>query len=295
VPGIFVDYVVVDPAQTQTDEGEYNPAFRGLLPEPLEAIAPMPLNQRKIITRRAAMQLTRGAIVNLGFGIPDGVAAVAAEEGFLDAITLSIEQGVVGGIPAQGAIFGVARNPEAILNAPSIFDFYSGNGLDMTCLGLAQADAAGNVNVSKFGPTIAGCGGFIDISQSAKTLIFCGTFTAGGLEIEIRDGGVKIVKEGRSRKFVKQVEQITYSGAFGWKAKQKVWYVTERAVFELTPHGLMLTETAPGIDIERDILAQMDFVPAISDALTQMDARIFKDAPMGLSGGVGAKGEGSAS
>ena len=281
VPGIFVDAVVVDPDQVQTGEGAYNPAFRGQFPYPLEAMEPMPLTHRKIVARRSALELVEGYIVNLGFGMPDGVATVASEEGFLDKITLSIEQGIVGGMPARGDIFGVAYNPEAIINAPSIFDFYSGLGLDMTCLGLAQADGAGNVNVSKFGSTIAGCGGFIDISQSAKKLVFCGTFTAGGLKTEIRDGKLHILQEGRAKKFVSQVEQITYSGAYAAKTGQEVFYVTERAVFRLGEHGLILTEIAPGVDLERDILGQMDFKPEISPELKTMDERIFLDQPLG--------------
>ena len=281
VPGILVDVVVVDPEQKQTDEGVYNPAFRGQFPVPMGSMPVMELTQRKIVTRRAAMELRKDAIVNLGFGMPDGVASVAAEEGFLDNITLSIEQGVFGGVPAQGEIFGVAYNPEAIINAPSTFDFYSGNGLDMTFLGLAQADVEGNVNVSKFGSVIAGCGGFIDISQSAKKLVFCGTFTVGGLKTVIEDGKLRIAQEGRSRKFVSNVEQITYSGNFGRKFEQEVLYVTERAVFRLLPAGLTLVEIAPGIDLEKDILAMMDFVPKIADDLKIMDERIFIDAPMG--------------
>ena len=281
IPGILVDVVVVDPEQRQSDESVYNPALRGQFPVPMEHMPVMELSQRKIVTRRAAMELHKGAVVNLGFGMPDGVAAVAAEEGVLDTITLSIEQGVVGGVPAQGAIFGVAYNPEAIISAPSTFDFYSGNGLDMTFLGLAQADGEGNVNVSKFGSVIAGCGGFIDISQTAKKLVFCGTFTAGGLDISVENGKLNILQEGKFRKFVKNVEHITYSGKFGRKTNQEVLYVTERAVFRLLPEGLTLTEIAPGIDLETDILDKMDFMPIIAKDLKIMDACIFQDKPMG--------------
>lgn len=284
VPGIFVDAVVVDPRQVQTGEGAYNPAFRGQFRYPLEAMEPMPMSHRKVVARRCAMELEAGSIVNLGFGMSDGVATIASEEGFLDSITLSIEQGIVGGMPARGDIFGVAYNPEAIINAPSIFDFYSGQGLDMTCLGLAQADAHGNVNVSKFGTTIAGCGGFIDISQSAKKLVYCGTFTAGGLKTQIRDGKLHILQEGRVKKFVRDVEQITYSGSYGQRTGQQVIYVTERAVFRLGEKGMVLTEIAPGVDLERDVLGQMEFVPEIDSELKVMDGDLFMDKPLGRCG-----------
>lgn len=280
IPGILVDVVVVDPEQSQSDEGEYNPAFRGQFPVPMEQMKPMILNHRKVVCRRAAMELKKNALVNLGFGMPDGVASVAAEEGVLNKITLSIEQGIIGGMPAQGDIFGVAYNPEAIINSPSIFDFYSGNGLDMAFLGLAQADIYGNVNVSKFGSVIAGCGGFVDITQSAKKLIFCGTFTAGGLKTLIGDGKIQILEEGKNQKFIPKVEQVTYSGSFGSKFKQEVLYITERAVFKLTSSGLTLIEIAPGIDLEKDILAHMGFKPIISENLKIMDACIFKDKRM---------------
>lgn len=282
IPGIFVDVVVVDPEQMQTDEGVYNPSFRGQFPAPMEQLKPMELNHRKVVSRRAAAELKKNTVVNLGFGMPDGVASIAAEEEFLHNITLSIEQGIVGGIPAQGDIFGVAYNPEAIINAPAIFDYYSGNGLDMTFLGLAQADRDGNVNVSKFGTTIAGCGGFIDISQSAKKLVFCGTFTAGGLKTEIKDGRLNILQEGKNRKFVKTVEQITYSGDFGRKYGQEVLYITERAVFKLEPEGLTLTEIAPGMDVKKDILDNMDFTPLLAKEIKEMDIRIFRPEQMGI-------------
>lgn len=282
IPGIFVDYVVVVPEQKQTRESEYNPAFRGQFRAPAGEIVPMPLTYRKVISRRAAMELCQNSVVNLGFGMPDGVASVIAEEGKLESITLSVEQGVIGGIPAQGDIFGVAWNPEAIINEPAIFDFYSGNGLDITFLGLAQADENGNVNVSKFGTTIAGCGGFIDISQSAKKVVFCGTFTAGGMECKVKEGKIHIQKEGRIRKFIREVEQITFSGDFARRSGQEVLFVTERAVFRLTRDGLALIEIAPGIDLENDILAHMDFTPETAQPLKVMDARIFEDKLIGL-------------
>ncbi|HHW01756.1 MAG TPA: acyl CoA:acetate/3-ketoacid CoA transferase [Thermoanaerobacterales bacterium] len=282
IPGILVDAIVLHNEQWQTYEGEFNPGFTGRVKVPLAQLPPMKLDERKIVARRAAMELLPGSIVNLGFGMPDGVAAVAAEEGISDFLTLTIEQGIIGGIPAQGAIFGVATNPTAIIDEPSQFDFYSGGGLDITFLGLAQSDQFGNVNVSKFGRNIAGCGGFIDISQSAKKVIFCGTFTAGGLEIEISEGKLKILNEGKYKKFVKNVDQITFSGEYARETGQKVLYVTERAVFELTEKGMTLKEIAPGIELERDILSRMDFTPAIDRELKMMDPDIFYDIPMKL-------------
>lgn len=282
VPGILVDAVVVVPDQCQTNKGEYNPTMNGELRIPLEKIAPIPLNQRKIIARRAAMELHRDDVINLGVGMPDGVAAVAAEEGVSDQFTMTLEQGIVGGVPAQGDIFGVAFNPTTIVDTPYQFDFYSGGGLDLACLGMAQADRHGNVNVSKFGSVIAGCGGFIDISQTAKKCVFCGTFTAGGLKTSVREGKLSILQEGRIKKFVDQVEHITFSGAYARETSQKVLYVTERAVFELEPEGLVLKEIAPGIDLKRDVLGQMAFSPIIPREPRLMDHRIFQEGPMGL-------------
>ncbi|MCI8949624.1 MAG: acyl CoA:acetate/3-ketoacid CoA transferase [Lachnospiraceae bacterium] len=282
IPGILVDAVVVCPDQVQTIEGEYNPALTGDLKMPVDAIPPMPLDQRKVVARRAAMELKKGSIINLGFGMPDGVARVAAEEGIADYVKMTIEQGIIGGVPASGAIFGVAYNSDSMIDGPSQFDFYSGHGLDMTCLGLAQADRFGNVNVSKFGATIAGAGGFIDISQTAKKCVFCGTFTAGGLKTEIKDKEIHILQEGKNRKFLKDVEHITFSGEYARESGQTVLYVTERAVFEMTPEGLVLTEIAPGVDLQKDILEQMDFVPLMPKAPKLMDARIFSPEIMGL-------------
>ncbi len=282
IPGILVDAVVVCPEQVQTIEGEYNPALTGDVRMPVDAIAPMALDQRKVVARRAAMELQKGTIINLGFGMPDGVAMVAAEEGIADYVKMTIEQGIIGGVPASGAIFGVAYNSDSMIDGPSQFDFYNGGGLDMTCLGLAQADSHGNVNVSKFGPTISGAGGFIDISQTAKKCVFCGTFTAGGLKTEIREGAIHILQEGKHKKFLKDVEHITFSGDYARETGQKVLYVTERAVFEMTPEGLVLKEIAPGIDLEKDVLGQMDFVPLMPEQPKLMDPRIFAPEVMGL-------------
>ena len=286
IPGVLVDAVVVAEKpehHMQTFATAYNPAYAGEIRIPQSTLAPLPMSERKLIARRAAFELPRNAVVNLGIGMPEGVADVAAEEEIIELLTLTAEPGVIGGIPAGGLDFGAAVNTQAIIDQPNQFDFYDGGGLDVAVLGLAQADAAGNLNVSKFGPRLAGAGGFINISQSARAVVFVGTFTAGDLDVRIEGGRLRIVSEGTTRKFVREVEHRTFSGERARQLGQKVLYVTERCVFRLAPAGgLELIEIAPGVDLERDILAQMDFAPAISPDLRPMDARLFADGPMGL-------------
>jgi propionate CoA-transferase len=284
VPGILVDCVVVAQPENhpQNLNGPYNPAFSAEVRVPLDAIAPMPLDERKVIARRAAFELLPNAVVNLGIGMPEGVAAVANEEKILKYMTLTAEPGVIGGMPASGVNFGAATNPDAVIDMNQQFDFYDGGGLDLACLGLAECDPAGSINVSRFGPKLAGAGGFINITQNSRTVVFVGTFTAGGLKVAVEDGRLVIIKEGRARKFVNKIEQVTFSGPYAASTGKNVLYVTERCVFALTPQGLELIEVAPGIDIERDILAQMDFKPIINNP-QPMDARIFAAAPMHLS------------
>ncbi|GJE61850.1 acyl CoA:acetate/3-ketoacid CoA transferase [Methylobacterium trifolii] len=283
IPGVLVDCVVLSEPENhrQTYGTAYNHAYTGRQRVPLDRIVPMALDARKVIARRCAFELPPGGVVNLGIGMPEGVAAVAAEERVLKYLTLTAEPGVIGGLPQGGLDFGAALNPSAVLHQNQQFDFYDGGGLDLACLGLAQADAEGNVNVSRFGRRLAGAGGFINISQNAKSLVFAGTFTADGLDVVIEDGQVQIRREGRSKKFVAAVEQITFSGAYAAERGQPVLYVTERCVLRRTKAGMELVEVAPGIDVERDILAQMGFAPIVADP-KPMDPRLFRDAVMGL-------------
>ena len=284
VPGILVDCVVVAKPQNhwQTFATNYNPAFSSEIRVRVGSEPAMEMSERKIIARRAAFELKPNSVVNLGIGMPEGIAAVANEEKIIDLITLTAEPGVIGGMPASGLNFGAATNTQAVIDQPYQFDFYDGGGLDMAFLGLAQVDARGNLNVSKFGPKLAGAGGFINISQNAKEVIFVGTFNAGKLRVAIENDKLAILNQGMARKFVSQVEHVTFSGAVAASRGQKVLYVTERCVFVLTPDGLELNEVAPGVDIERHILSQMDFKPIVRDEPELMDARIFRAEAMGL-------------
>lgn len=285
VPGIMVDYVVISEPENhwQTFGEKYNPSFSSEIKVPLESVPPMSMGVRKVIARRAAYELRQGDIVNLGIGMPEGVSNVVNEEGVLDQIVLTAEPGVIGGFPVGGLSFGAAINTEALIDQPYQFDFYDGGGLDIAFLGMAQVDKYGNVNVSKFGPKLAGAGGFINISQNAKTVVFVGTFTAGGLEILIENGKLKIINEGKSIKFVDdEVEHVTFSGKYSRKRGQKAIYVTERCVFCLTDDGMVLTEIAPGIDLQKDILDQMGFEPVISEPVGVMGDNIFAQGVMKL-------------
>lgn len=280
VPGIFIDYVVTDPEQEMTFLSPFNPALvkRDVGYEKdelkLDGI-------KRIVSRRAAMELFKGAYVNLGYGMSDGVPIVAQQEEIANQIIFMIEQGAIAGIPTTGLNFGAMYNPSAIIDDSYQFDFFHGGGLDIAFLGFAQIDRHGNINSSRFGKVITGCGGSIDISQNASKVVYCGSFAVKSEE-EIGPEGIRVIKPGKSRKFVNEVQQVSFSGKYALENGQEIIYVTERAVFRLLPEGLTLTEIAPGVDLEKDVLGMMDFKPVISQDLVTMDPRVYKDGKIGL-------------
>jgi propionate CoA-transferase len=297
VPGILVDAVVVDPTCIQSQIGAYDPALSGEIRNPNLDLPALPFDIRKVITRRALLEIQPGQVVNLGVGIGTGIPSVAREEGIVDGIHFSLEHGAIGGIPAMGTpknsgAFGAHYNPDAIMDSTETFDFYHGGGLDVTVLGFAEIDREGNVNVAWFSGNLRGPGGFLDIAHRTRTVLFCGTLTAGGLDVAIGDGptpSVSIVREGRNRKFVERVEQVNFHGPSAAAKGQRVLIITERAVFQVGGNGLELIELAPGLEVERDIRSVVSFDFAVSPALRPMDHRIFRRVPLGLSGERGAK------
>jgi propionate CoA-transferase len=291
VPCHLIDYIVLttDPElHMQTEWTQYNPAYSGQAKVPTSSFKPSPLNERRVIARRATAELRRGDIINLGVGVPAEVGVILAEEGVADYTLLTTEAGAVGGTAAGDRDFGHSYNAYALMDMHAQFDFYDGGGLDVTVLGLAQADARGNLNASKFNGKVAGCGGFINITATAKRVVFGGTFTASGLVEEFGDGKLTIVTEGKIHKFVQAVEQITFSGEQAARRGQSVVYVTERCVMELRDGRMTLIEIAPGIDLQRDVLDQMDFVPAIADDLKTMDPGLFNETWGGLKATIDA-------
>jgi propionate CoA-transferase len=282
IPGAMVDYVV-EVADLKNHMQTAGTQFREDYITNTQIISKMnqtngTLDVRKVIARRAAQQLEqKDVILNFGIGIPEKIAEVLKEQGIQNQFISTVEPGIFGGTAQGGLDFGSSINPEAVIDHPYQFDFYDGGGIDATFLGMAQCDASGSLNVSKFGPKIAGCGGFIDISQNAKKCIFCGTFTAEGLKVEISNKRLKIINEGKSKKFVNKLEHITFNGLYESKKQKPILIITERAVFKVLEQGLTLTEIAPGIDLEKDILNQMEFKPIIDVNLKVMDSQIFDE------------------
>ena len=274
VPGVVTDIACIAPEQHQTAVRRYDPALSGDLRSPTTSIPRLPASARKVVARRATREVRAGEIVNIGVGMPDGVASVALEEDRLHELTFAVEQGNVGGIPITGVEFGAVVNPEATIEQAAQFDFFNAGGLDVAVLGMAQLDAKGNVNVSRYGDSLSGCGGFIDISQGAKRVVFCGTLTSGGLRAELTGDSLRIEQEGRHRKLVRDVDQVTFSSRRALERGQPVLYVTERAVFELTDQGLELVEIAPGVDLEKEVIGLVDFEPIVNEPKL-MDPALF--------------------
>jgi propionate CoA-transferase len=277
VPAPLVDVAVVVPEQWQTYAAEYDPTLCGLAPD-TAVVAELGDPVRAVIARRAALEVPAGAVLNVGFGVAAQVVDALVERERLDEVTLAIEQGLFNGIPESGALFGVAHGPTARLSSTSQFELFAMGMLDVCCLGMAQVDATGSVNVSRFGAQIVGPGGFVDISQHARKAVFCGTFTTKGLRAEVHDGGLHIAREGDVRKLVAGVDEVTYAGGFALAEGREATYVTERAVFRLTAEGMELIEVADGVSVERDILPHMDFVPIVRD-VKPMPAEVFRPAP----------------
>ena len=282
VPGFLVDALVVIPEQPQLYVGSVNRYFSGDYKMDTGEVKPLPLDVRKMIARRALFEVSPGDVGNVGVGISDGVGVVAQEEGVNDEFTLTVELGPIGGVSAQGIYLGASVNSQAVLDMPAQFDFYDGGGLDIALLSFAEVDSTGSVNVHRFGGKIMGTGGFINIAQNSKTVVFSGTLTAGGLEVDISDRKLRLLKEGRFTKFVTSQAEVTFSGPDAFGRGQKVIYITERAVFTLGREGLVLVEVAPGIDLDKDVLAHMEFTPIISEHLKEMDPRIYSHGQMGI-------------
>ena len=285
VPGILVDHIVIDPDQKQTTQTSYNPAISGEVFRPLWDFKPIPWGVDKVIARRAAVELCEDDVVNLGFGICAMVPRILLDEDLHGEVTWVIEQGAVGGMPLLDFAFGCASNADAIVASPDQFTFFQGGGFDRSCLSFLQVDKEGSVNVSRLAlrPHVtAGCGGFVDITANARSILFCGYFTAGGLDLRIEDGRLRIAKEGKNKKFIPEVEHVTFSGRRARELRQDVLYITERCVLRLEPEGLTVIEIAPGIDLNRDVLAQSEIALRVSQSLKTMEERLFRPESFGL-------------
>ncbi|WEX77373.1 acyl CoA:acetate/3-ketoacid CoA transferase [Sinorhizobium numidicum] len=284
VPSMLVDHIVVDPDQKQTTQTLYDPAISGEIFRPLDSFRVPEFNIQKVIARRVAQELEAGSAVNLGFGISANVPRILLEEGLHGAVTWVIEQGAVGGVPLLDFAFGCASNADAFMPSPYQFTYFQGAGFDASLLSFLEIDRTGSVNVSKlsFRPHVtAGAGGFVDITARAKKIVFSGMFNAGA-KLSVAEGRLVIEKEGKLKKLVNQVEHVTFSGRRAVEQRQDITYVTERCVMKLTPEGLVLTEIAPGADLQTDILDQSEFPLTVSDRLKRMDAALFHEAPFGL-------------
>lgn len=282
IPGYLVDYLVVDPEQEPIYGVKDASYIGGKYIADAGSNIPLPLTERKVIARRALMEAKPGFVGNLGVGVADGIGAVSAEEGVDEAITLTTEHGVSGGITVQGHAFGACVNMRSIIEMPSQFDFYDGGGLDICYVSFAEIDRFGNVNVHRFNGKIMGTGGFVNITQNSKKVVFCGTLKSGKLRTSVGNGCLTIEQEGKFTKLLNNVEEITFSSEDALRRGQEVIYVTERGVFKLSKEGIVLTEIAPGVDLEKDILQHMEFTPIVSKDLVVMDERLFTDKPMGL-------------
>lgn len=297
IPRFLIDYITVAPEQRSNRLEQYNPAYTGeivLSKQHVKEHNEMLIEKSKdfnserrledwVISRRAAQELEPDAIINLGVGMPDVVAAIAQQEDITDEITFTVETGPVGGVPAASSGFGASMNPEVIMEQSHLFDSYDGGILDLAFVGAAEIDPDGSVNIGRYGSLIAGVGGFPHITQNSRKVIFMTTFRGGKeMAVEYKDGVLHIRKEGNVTKFKKSIKQINYSGVYAREMHKEVIYITERCVFEQKPSGFTITEIAPGIDIERDIFNQMEFKPLVADDLKVMEHKLFTGEILGL-------------
>lgn len=288
VPGVLVDAVVVcdDVYENhrQTSSWYYDPSYSGQAFTQESAVEPIPMTVRKVIGRRALMTLVPDMVINVGTGIPnDVIGPIMAEEQIGDDVTITVESGVYGGVPAGGIDFGISRNPQALIPHDRQFEYYNGAGIDYTFMGAGEMDQYGNVNATKMGDRATGAGGFIDITSTARNVVFCSTFTGGGLKVSFdTETGMHIDQEGRFVKLVKEVRQISYNGKLNYANGQNMWYVTERCVFKMTENGPMIVEIAPGIDLEKDILAHMEWKPLIAEDLVTGSLSLYDPEGCGL-------------